>query len=214
MTRFRALLDRHTELRPLESDLEKAFCMLVEAWRADRFVLVCGNGGSAADAEHIVGELMKSMDRRRAVAPHLRSSLSAAIAPAYLPAATCVADRLEGALRALSLTSQTSLITAIANDVDCDMIFAQQVYGYGRPGDVLWVLSTSGNAPNTLLAAITARAIGVRVLALTGADGGALVGLADVCLRVPTNDVAMTQELHRPVYHALCALVQDAFFPP
>jgi phosphoheptose isomerase len=205
-----AILDelavRHPELAACAESVHEAFGLLAACFRADGKLLICGNGGSAADAEHIVGELMKGMKTARALPARLLERLPPTDDGQYLAA------RLEPALPAISLVSQASLISAIGNDTAADVVFAQQVLGYGRPGDVLWAISTSGRARNVLLAAITARAAGLRVLAMTGADGLPLGGPADVWLRVPTADTAVAQELHLPVYHALCAALEAEFF--
>lgn len=184
--------------------------MLEATYARDGQVLVCGNGGSAADSEHIVGELMKGFARPRPISAAVRDQLEAA-APdtgGYL------ADHLQGALRTISLVSQTSLTTAFSNDVAPDMAFAQQVFGYGRPGDVLWAISTSGNSKNVVHAAHVARARGLGTLAFTGLEGGDLAACADVAVRVPFTDTASIQESHIVVYHALCLALETRFFGP
>ncbi|MBQ3889457.1 MAG: SIS domain-containing protein, partial [Clostridia bacterium] len=162
-------------------------------------LLVCGNGGSAADCEHIVGELMKGFHKKREL-------------PADSPVPADIAAGLQGALPAISLVSQSGLCTAFINDCDPELVFAQQVYGYLKPGDVLLGLSTSGNSANVAAAARTASALGGKTLAVTGESGGRLALLCDVCVRLPACDTAQIQELTLPVYHALCALLEDAFF--
>ncbi len=210
--RFSDLFERHPELRPVSAQIAGAFELLVQTYEAGGTVYVGGNGGSAADAEHIVGELMKGMERRRPVPAEIRGSLVAA-APAELAEdAAYLAARLEGALRAVSLNSQIGLLSAVANDTAGDMAIAQQVYGYGRPSDAFWALSTSGRSRNMVLAAIAAKAMGVAVLALTGEPGEPLGGIADVWVRVPAQNVARAQELHLAVYHALCASLEEEFF--
>ena len=206
------LMERHPELGPAAPQLDAAFDLLVRTFAGGGTVYVGGNGGSAADAEHIVGELMKGMERRRPVAAGTRSALIAAAPPDFAEDAAYLADRLESALRAVSLTSQTGLVTAVANDTAGDMAIAQQVHGYGRRGDTFWALSTSGRSRNMVLGAIAARAAGVGVLALTGDPGEPLGGLADVWVKVPARDVARVQELHLAVYHALCAALEEEFF--
>jgi D-sedoheptulose 7-phosphate isomerase len=209
---FAGLVERHPELEPVAVQLDAAFDLLVRTFAGGGTVYVGGNGGSAADAEHIVGELMKGMERRRPVSAGTRSALAAAAPPDFAADAAYLADRLELALRAVSLTSQTGLLTAVANDTAADMAIAQQVHGYGRPGDTFWALSTSGRSQNMVLGAIAARAAGVGVLALTGDPGEPLGGLADVWVKVPAGDVARVQELHLAVYHALCAALEEEFF--
>ena len=210
--RFGDLVERHPELVPMADQLDAAFGLLVRTFAGGGTVYVGGNGGSAADAEHIVGELMKGMERRRPVPADIRSALAAAAPSDLAEDAAYLADRLELALRAVSLTSQTGLLTAVANDTAADMAIAQQVNGYGRPGDTFWALSTSGRSRNIVLAAIAARAAGVRVLALTGDPGDPLGDLADVWVKVPAREVARVQELHLAVYHGLCAALEEEFF--
>jgi D-sedoheptulose 7-phosphate isomerase len=203
---LRDLAVRHPDLAACADSVRAAFGLLAACFRSDGKLLICGNGGSAADAEHIVGELMKRMNISRPPPARIRAALPAGEAGEYLAA------RLEPALPAISLVSQASLISAIGNDTGADMVFAQQVLGYGRPGDVLWAISTSGRARNVLLAAITARAARMRVLAMTGADGMPLGEHADVWLRVPAAGTPAAQELQLPVYHALCAALEAEFF--
>ncbi|MBA3686783.1 MAG: SIS domain-containing protein [Planctomycetes bacterium] len=168
-------------------------------------LLVCGNGGSAADADHIVGELAKGFQRPRPLPEPLRAALLAAGMPE--------ACRLQAGVAAFSLVAQGGLISAIANDQHPDLIFAQQVCAYGRPGDCLLALSTSGRSLNVLRAAQTARALGLIVIAFTGRDGGPLAPLADHAVRAPADGTAAVQELHLPLYHALCATIEAELFP-
>jgi D-sedoheptulose 7-phosphate isomerase len=209
---FTSLFERHPELRPIATQLDAAFDLLVRTYDAGGTVYIGGNGGSAADAEHIVGELMKGMERRRPLSANIRSALAAA-APADLAEdAAYLADRLEEALPTVSLNSQIGLITAVANDTGADMSVAQQVYGYGHFGDTFWALSTSGQSRNIMLGALAAKAAGVAVLALTGEPGEPLGGLADVWVKVPTPNVALAQELHLAIYHTLCGALEERFF--
>ena len=164
-------------------------------------MLTCGNGGCAADAEHIVGELLKKFRKHRDID---------AVVAAKLPAE--LAAKLEGALPAVSLVSMSGILTAFANDVAWETAFAQQVYGLGAAGDVLIALSTSGNSANCVAAAQVAKAKGMKVVALTGTDGGKLAALADAAIRVPERETYKVQELHLPVYHALCAALEDRLF--
>lgn len=197
------LLGRYPGLSGCGRDIQAAYDVLRACYEKDGTVYLCGNGGSAADAEHIVGELMKSFSGRRRIAADTRERLD----DVYL------ADHLEGALRALALTGSGSLATAFANDVAPDLVFAQQVFGYGRPGDLLWGLSTSGNSANVLHALKVARARGMSTLGMTGQQGGAMLDLCDVCIRVPESETYRVQELHLPVYHALCRMLEEHFFP-
>ena len=203
------ILHHKPELQSCHADLTAAFVLLRDSVANGGKILTCGNGGSASDAEHIVGELMKGFMLRRALTPFQTNALQVAFpdeSDAFL------AKGLQQAIPAISLVSQTSLITAIANDTDARLIFAQQVMGLGRTGDVLFAISTSGNSANVLAAAKVARAFGIRVLALTGGSGGKLAHLADVAIRVPASTVAEIQELHLPVYHWLCGQLEEFFF--
>ena len=168
---------------------------------------MCGNGGSAADSEHIVGELMKSFKKRRPIDAETQKAHSFLGERGELLGKT-----LEGTLRAIALTTHTALSTAFANDKLPAATYAQQVYGYADRGDVLLAISTSGNAENCALAAVTARAKGVRVVALTGKNESKLSSLADVSIRVPETETYKVQELHLPVYHCLCAMLEEEFF--
>jgi D-sedoheptulose 7-phosphate isomerase len=200
-------------LRAVGDRLTAAAELLGGCWRQGHRVYVCGNGGSAADAEHIVGELMKSMAQPRPLPPLERAALEDGAPPQFSDDAAYLAAHLEGSLPAVCLSSQSSLLTAVANDQGADLVFAQQVHGYGRPGDVLWALSTSGRSRNVVLAALAARARAMPVLAMTGRGKGPLGELAQVWVPVPATDVGDVQELHRPVYHALCRALEEAFFP-
>jgi D-sedoheptulose 7-phosphate isomerase len=195
-------------LAPCLSTMTEGLALLRRSVLNGGKVLVCGNGGSASDSEHIVGELMKGFNLKRPLSPQQTAALEAA----NPGEGALLASKLQGTIAAVSLVSQTGLITAIANDTDADMIFAQQVLGIGRRGDVLLALSTSGNSRNVVAAAKVARAFGLKVLALTGEGGGRLAPLADVAIRVPATHVAEIQELHLPVYHWLCAQLEDDLF--
>lgn len=207
---FDHLLDRYPDLAPCQADIEAAYRQLEAAFTAGGTVLVCGNGGSAADSEHIVAELMKGFALPRPLPATDRRQLEAA----FPETGARLADHLQGALPAISLVSQTSLATAFANDVAPDMAFAQQVYGYGRPGDVVWGISTSGASANVIHAMQVARARGLRTLGLTGRSGGELAGLCDVTICVPHDDTATIQERHLALYHALCLALEAHFFGP
>ncbi len=210
---FSALLERHSELAVVVPQVEAALALLARTVEGGGTVYVGGNGGSAADAEHIVGELMKGMEHRRPLGDRARASLRDHAPGSMAGEADYLAERLEGAMRAVCLTSQSGLLSAIANDTAGDMGMAQQLHGYGRPGDLFWALSTSGTSRNVVLAALAARATGMRVLALTGAAGARLGGLADVWVPVPATDVADVQELHQPLYHALCSALEERYWP-
>lgn len=181
---------------------------ITECYRGGGKLLICGNGGSAADAEHIVGELMKGFVLRRKLDGKTREELAG-----HFPAdAEYLAENLQGGLPAIALASHTALSTAFANDNAPDLVFAQQILGYGRRGDVLLAISTSGNSKNVIYAAQVARVKGVKVIGLTGADGGKLKELCDICVCVPETEPYKVQELHLPFYHAVCLAVEEEMF--
>jgi D-sedoheptulose 7-phosphate isomerase len=206
--RLSLLLERYPVLHPCQDELSAALDLLVAAYQAGNKLLVCGNGGSAADSEHMVAELMKGFLKRRPISPAHAAQLEV-VDPTEGKA---IARRLQGALPAISLASAMSLTTAIANDIDFEMIFAQQVYGLGRPGDVLLGISTSGNSRNVSNAVIVAKALGLGTIVLTGRSGGTLAPLAQVSIKVPADDIAEIQELHLPVYHWLSTELEETFF--
>jgi D-sedoheptulose 7-phosphate isomerase len=196
-------------LAACRTQIVEAFELLEACFAVGGKLLVCGNGGSAADSEHIVGELMKGFASRRPVPAELSRRLEEAYPGGD---GRLLGERLQGALPAISLVSQTSLATALANDVAAEMVFAQQVYGYGRPADLLLAISTSGNAANVIAALRVARVLGLKTIALTGRDGGRMGKLADVVLRVPAAGTPEVQVLHLQVYHCLCAMLEAEFF--
>jgi D-sedoheptulose 7-phosphate isomerase len=206
--RLSLLLERYPALQACEKELQAAFDLLMAAYQSGNKLLVCGNGGSAADSEHMVAELMKGFLKRRPIS----AGHAAELEQAGGAAGKEIARRLQGTLAAVSLPAQVSLITAIANDLDYDMIFAQQVYGLGRPGDVLLGISTSGKSKNVSNAVLVAKAFGLKSIALTGRSGGDLAPLANVAIKVPSDNVAEIQELHLPVYHWLSTELEETFF--
>ena len=206
---LKTLSQKYPDLAICAADIQAAFALLADTYRQGGKVLICGNGGSAADSEHIVGELMKGYLAPRPIPEDIRQQLLAAF-PAH---GAYLADHLQGALPTFSLVSQTSFLTAYANDVAADMVFAQQVFGYGRPGDALLAISTSGQATNVLHALQVARVLGLRTIGLTGQNGGALKDLCDVTIRVPGERSPEIQERQAAVYHALCARLEEEFFP-
>jgi D-sedoheptulose 7-phosphate isomerase len=209
MKRLSLLLERYPVLQPCQKELGAALDLLVAAYKGGNKLLICGNGGSAADSEHMVAELMKGFLKRRPIpASHV-----AQLAAAHQTEGEAIARRLQGALSAISLASPVSLTSAIANDIDFEMIFAQQVYGLGRPGDVLLGISTSGNSKNVSNAVIVAKALGLKSIVLTGRSGGALAPLANVSIKVPADEIVEIQELHLPVYHWLSTELEEIFFP-
>jgi D-sedoheptulose 7-phosphate isomerase len=188
--------------------LKAAVEKLIASYDVGGTLLICGNGGSAADCEHIVGELMKGFCRRRPLTADDKNKLAAVSGDD----AALLADKLQYGLPALSLVSHSALITAIANDLDGSLIFAQQVWALGKAGDVLLAISTSGNSRNILLAAKAARAKDMAVIGLTGAGGGQLAPLCDVLIDVPSDNVARIQELHLPIYHEICRQLEAHYF--
>lgn len=207
MDRIEELLRRYPALAPAAGDIRRAGEAMCRCVLAGGKVLTCGNGGSAADAEHVVGELMKEFLRRRPIGEEARQRLTAADpSPADLVAG------LQGAIPAICLNSQTSLLTALCNDGDPAMVFAQQVYGYGRPGDVLLAFSTSGNSANVANALRVARAVGCTSILIAGGTGGRCADLAEVAVLLPETETYKVQELTLPLYHCLCAMAEDAVF--
>jgi D-sedoheptulose 7-phosphate isomerase len=202
------LIDLYPELVICEEDIQKAIQILSDCFSAGGKLLVCGNGGSAADSEHIVGELMKGYISKRPLQESIRQKFMTTNDQEGL----FLADHLQGALPAISLVSQSSLISAFANDVSADLVFAQQVYGFGQPGDVLLGISTSGNAKNVNYALQTARAIGMKTIGLGGPDGGKMKDYSDVIIRVLGDSTPAIQERHLPVYHTICAVLEQKFF--
>ena len=202
------LIDRYPKLIVCREDIIRAYELLETAYNSGRKLLVSGNGGSASDSEHIVGELMKEFKLKRKVYRQQADALKQ-IDPEL---GQTLADNLQGALPAISLTGHSSLTTAFMNDAMPELVFAQQVNGYGKPGDVYLGISTSGNSKNVLYAAVNAKAKGLKVIGLTGEKESKLMKYADVCIRVPETETYKIQELHLPVYHCLCLMLEDKFF--
>lgn len=202
------LIERYPQLAVCKEDIEKAYFLLEVAYRKGRKLLVCGNGGSASDSEHIVGELMKEFKLKRKV----YSDHATALLEVDPELGQVLAENLQGTLPAISLTGHSSLQTAFMNDVIPELVFAQQVNGYGKAGDVFLGISTSGNSKNVLYAAVNAKAKGLKVIGLTGAPPNKLMKYADVCIRVPETETFKIQELHLPVYHCLCLMLEEKFF--
>jgi len=181
---------------------------IIACYKQNGKLLICGNGGSAADAGHIVGELMKGFLLRRPVPQPIRTALR----DNDRQYADYLADNLQGALPAISLVEHSALISAFSNDVTADMAFAQQVYGYGKVGDVLIGISTSGNAANIVNAIRVANALKLVTIGLTGESGGVMRDICDIAICAPSSETYVVQELHLPIYHALCAAVEHEFF--
>ncbi len=202
------LVSRHPQLESCKSEIREAYQTLEQAFSNDRKLLVAGNGGSASDSEHIVGELMKEFRMKRKV----YASQAEALMQIDPHLGAVLANDLQGALPAICLTGHSSLTTAFMNDVNADLVFAQQVYGYGKPNDVFMGISTSGNSKNVLYAAVAAKAKGLKVIGLTGGRPNQLERFADVCIHVPETETFKVQELHLPVYHCLCLMLEERFF--
>jgi D-sedoheptulose 7-phosphate isomerase len=198
---LKELIHRRPELAPCAATITEAFAAMRGCFRAGGNVLLCGNGGSAADADHWSAELLKGFRRERPLTARARKGLPRGVARA-----------LQGALPAIPLSSFPALASAFANDVSPELTLAQLVSALGRKGDLLVALSTSGRSPNVCLAAQTARARGMATIALTGRGRGRLAKLADIAIRVPARETHLVQELHLPVYHTLSLMLEDAFF--
>ena len=202
------LVSRYPVLNPVKSDIQKAYEILRDSYEKGGQLLVAGNGGSCADSEHIVGELMKGFVKPRPVKPEM----ARALCETDPEIGERLARRLQCGLPAIALTGHPGLSTAFLNDVDAELIFAQQILGYGRPGDVFMGISTSGNSGNVVCAAVAARAAGLQVIGLAGRDGGRLAGLCEAAIVVPETETYKIQELHLPVYHTLCLMLEEHFF--
>ena len=203
-----SIIRRYPVLESVRQDIIRARELVIDCYEKKGKLLICGNGGSSADADHIVGELMKGFIKKRPIPPEIKQKLIR-ISPEQ---GEKLAGSLQQALPAINLSAHTSLVTAFSNDVDADYGFAQQVAGYGKCGDVLLGISTSGNAKNVICAVITAKALSLKTIGLTGKNGGRLSELCDICIQVPAVTTPEIQELHLPVYHALCAELEEYFF--
>lgn len=204
--RIDELVKRYPELAANRQSVYQATEAIIKAYKAGNKIMVCGNGGSAADSLHIVGELMKAFVCKREVLAEWQHKLKGCAHGNYL------IQNLQMALPAISLVSEAGLLTAYANDVAPDMNFAQQVFGQGKAGDVLIAISTSGNSANVIYAAEVARAMGITVIALTGRSGGKIKKNADILINVPEDETFKIQEKHLPVYHAICLAIEAEFY--
>lgn len=202
------LVERYPVLDQCKDDIASAYNILEEAYAAGRKLLVAGNGGSAADSEHIVGELMKEFKLKR----NIFSAQADRLMKIDAEMGPVLANNLQGTLPAISLVGEPALSTAYMNDAVPELVFAQQVNGYGKPGDVFLGISTSGNSKNVLYAAVTAKSKGLKVIGLTGQKENKLETFADVCIHVGESETYKIQELHLPVYHCLCMMLEDHFF--
>jgi len=202
------LFANYPALRGCEESILAAFRILKDCYYRKGLIMVCGNGGSAADAEHIVGELMKGFKMRRPISPE-QHLLIHTMFPADGDFFT---QNLQQAIPAISLISQTSVSTAFINDVKAEMVYAQLVMGYGKPGDAVIGLSTTGNSKNVVNACKIAKALGIRTIGFTGEKASLLSEICDVTIQVPAQEVYRVQELHQPVYHSLCAMLEIEAF--
>ena len=202
------LVNRYPVLGEIRDDIEMVYKILVECYENGGKLMACGNGGSCADSEHIVGELMKGFLKKRPLSQEQIAEMkknNPNMEDAWLA-------KLQGGLPAFALPSFGALNTAFCNDVDPELIYAQPLMGMGKPGDILVCISTSGNSKNVVAAAHVGKALGLQVIALTGETGGKLKNLADICICVPETETFKVQELHLPVYHYLCAETEAHFY--
>lgn len=202
------LIRRYPVLEETRDSIIDAYLIMEECYENGGKMLIAGNGGSAADAEHIAGELMKRFKSPRPVPPEFAEKLCS-IDPVR---GENLSRNLERSLMAIPLVAHEALTTAYINDVDALGVFAQQLYGFGRQGDVFLGISTSGNSKNVLSATVVARALGIKVIGLSGADGGELATVADICVRAPEKETYLIQELHLPIYHCWCLMLEERFF--
>ena len=208
MDYLQQLIERYPQLEPVRRDINKAYEVIVDSFTNGGKLLIAGNGGSAADAEHIVGELMKSFVKKRKLPGDFINDIKNTD-----PEVACyLENNLQPGLPVISLSGHASINTAAINDIDGNITFAQQLYGYGKEGDVFLGISTSGNAKNVCYAAVIAKAKKIKVIALTGCSGGEIRRFADVSIVVPETETYKIQELHLPVYHCLCLMLEDRFF--
>lgn len=208
MEHLERLLQRYPALEACRADILAACGKLKTAFEKRGMLLVCGNGGSGADSEHIVGELMKEFAIRRP----LDAAEQERLRDLFGEDGGILAAHLQGSLPAIPLTGNIALSTAYANDAVPELVFAQQVYGYGKPESALLGISTSGNSRNVIYALEVAKLKGMTTVGLTGASGGSMKALCDVCICVPARETAEIQELHLPVYHTLCKMIEEEFF--
>ena len=202
------LVERYPQLSCIANDLYSCYSIIADCYKKSGKLLIAGNGGSAADAEHIVGELMKGFKLPRKV----DDTFATRLCETNEELGNVLAQNLQGALPAIALDGHPALSTAYMNDCEPLLCFAQQVNGYGKEGDVFLGISTSGNSKNILYAAVTARAKGMKIIGLTGAKNSKLEQMSDVCIKVPQTETYMIQELHLPVCHCLCLMLENEFF--
>jgi D-sedoheptulose 7-phosphate isomerase len=205
---FEELLQRYPSLQECGEDIKNSFDALAESFKKGNKLLICGNGGSAADGDHIVGELMKDFVIKRP----LNSSLKNQLIDQYGEKGNILSEHIQKSLPAIQLNGNSALSSAFANDINSQLVFAQQVNGYGRKDDVLLAISTSGNSENIIYAVIMAKVLGMKTIGLTGQGGGKLKELCHISICVPRNETYLIQELHLPIYHTLCLMLEQEFF--
>jgi D-sedoheptulose 7-phosphate isomerase len=208
MKQIDILIERYNALNVVKSELEESANILINCFKNGNKLLVCGNGGSASDSDHITGELMKGFEKLRPISDDLYNKLK----EINSEDATHLKESLQIGLPTIPLTEHAGLMTAFSNDSSSDSVFANQVLGYGKQGDVLFAISTSGNSKNVVLACEVAKALGMKIIGLTGGKDSKIAKLSDVCIKVPSTRTYQIQEYHLPVYHALCLEVEDYFF--
>lgn len=202
------LIKRYPPISDLKENIWLTYQIILESLKNGGTVFTCGNGGSASDSEHIAGELLKGFILKRGLDEKTKQVFS----EKFGVDGTNLAEKLQYGLRAISLTSHPAFITAFANDVDADLIFAQQLFGLGRKDDVLIAISTSGNSPNIYNCVLTASMMGIKTVLMTGKVGGRCAGLVDIALKMPENEAYKIQEYHLPIYHTLCLMIEDYFY--
>lgn len=205
---IKELVERYPALSVCKTDIESAAKTIIDSYEAGGKLLVAGNGGSAADSDHITGELLKSFTKKRKPEKEFLESLS----EIDQETGKYLEDKLQGSLPAVALSNNSALMTASLNDVDGNVMFAQQVMGLGKKGDVFLGITTSGNSKDIIYALVVAKAKGLKTIALTGKDGGKAKTIADISIVVPQEETFKIQELHLPVYHALCLTVEEHFW--
>jgi D-sedoheptulose 7-phosphate isomerase len=202
------LIRRLPALEGCKDEIREAYKAVIDCYSNQGKLLLCGNGGSCADADHIVGELMKSFEKKRPIDKSFKNKLRSISGER----GTFMADNLQKALPAISLNAHSALYSSISNDMDANLVFAQQIAGYGQEKDVLIAMSTSGNSQNIIDAAITAKAKGLTVIGLTGQNGGRMKQYCDITICAPSDNTPEVQEFHQPIYHTICRIVETRFF--
>ncbi len=202
------LIERYPKLESVKTKIETVIDILKECYDKDGTLYICGNGGSASDAEHIVGELMKGFLLNRELSKDLKSKIKNKLGSK----GDILSDNLQQGLRAIALTSHPSLVTAFANDVHPELVFAQQLSVLGRKGDVILGITTSGNSKNVVRALEIASVLGLKTISLTGEHGGKCLEICDCTINVSETETYIVQEYHLPIYHAICATLEDIYF--